>query len=99
MWTMMRTDNRSVRCSTDNLKLTAVPKHPAAVGDTCTPSINPKDPEGLIWYTDAGSNSCFSIHPVTHVKEYPLLSAGRRCAEVNQEESHPMASTIPRSME
>ncbi len=40
--------------------------------------INPKDPEGLIWYTDAGSNSCFSLHPDTHVvKEYKLLSAGQ----------------------
>ena len=40
--------------------------------------INPEDPEGLIWYTDAGSNSCFSIHPETHfVKEYKLLSAGQ----------------------
>ncbi len=40
--------------------------------------IDPKDPQGLIWYTDAGSNSCFSIHPQTHrVKEYKLLSAGQ----------------------
>lgn len=40
--------------------------------------INPKDPEGLIWYTDAGSNSCFSIHPKTgFVKEYRLLNAGQ----------------------
>lgn len=40
--------------------------------------INPKDPEGLIWYTDAGSNSCFSLHPTSHVvKEYELLSAGQ----------------------
>ena len=40
--------------------------------------INPKDPEGLIWYTDAGSNSCFSLHPKTHVvKEYKLLSSGQ----------------------
>ncbi len=37
--------------------------------------INPKDPEGLVWYTDAGRNSCFSIHPETlKVKEYHLLS-------------------------
>ena len=36
--------------------------------------INPKDPEGLIWYTDAGLNSCFSLHPKTlHVKHYGLL--------------------------
>ena len=43
--------------------------------------INPKDPEGLIWYTDAGSNSCFSIHPTTHVvKEFKLLSAGQAVA-------------------
>ena len=43
--------------------------------------INPKDPEGLIWYTDAGSNSCFTIHPQTHVvKEYKLLSAGQAVA-------------------
>ncbi|PHQ34899.1 virginiamycin B lyase family protein [Rhodopirellula bahusiensis] len=40
--------------------------------------INPEDPEGLIWYTDAGSNSCFWIHPETHeVKEYKLLNAGQ----------------------
>ena len=36
--------------------------------------INPQDPEGLIWYTDAGRNSCFSLHPETlKVKEYKLL--------------------------
>ena len=36
--------------------------------------INPADPEGLIWYTDAGRNSCFSLHPKTlKVKEYRLL--------------------------
>ncbi|MGY8771381.1 MAG: virginiamycin B lyase family protein, partial [Pirellulales bacterium] len=40
--------------------------------------INPKDPEGLVWYTDAGSNSCFTIHPKTgFVKEYKLLSSGQ----------------------
>jgi len=40
--------------------------------------INPNDPEGLIWYTDAGSNSCFYIHPETHeVKEFKLLKAGQ----------------------
>ena len=38
--------------------------------------INPKDPEGLIWYTDAGRNSCFSLHPKTlKVREYHLLRA------------------------
>lgn len=36
--------------------------------------INSQDPEGLIWYTDAGRNSCFSLHPKTlKVKEYKLL--------------------------
>ena len=40
--------------------------------------INPKDPEGLIWYTDAGRNSCFSLHPKTlKVKEYQLLKANQ----------------------
>lgn len=40
--------------------------------------INPKDPEGLVWYTDAGRNSVFSIHPKTKkVKEYALLSEGQ----------------------
>jgi len=43
--------------------------------------INPKDPEGLIWYTDAGSNSCFSLHPKTlKVKEYKLLRAEQAVA-------------------
>ena len=36
--------------------------------------INPADPEGLVWYTDAGLNSCFWVHPVTlDVKQYRLL--------------------------
>lgn len=36
--------------------------------------VDPKDLAGLIWYTDAGRNSCFSIHPKTlKVKEYHLL--------------------------
>ena len=43
--------------------------------------VNPQDPEGLIWYTDAGRNSVFSLHPKTkHVKEYHLLSAGQAVA-------------------
>jgi len=43
--------------------------------------INPKDPEGLIWYTDAGRNSVFSLHPKTKlVKEYHLLSANQAVA-------------------
>jgi len=43
--------------------------------------INPKDPEGLIWYTDATSNSCFSLHPETlKVKEYHLLSPNQAVA-------------------
>ncbi len=40
--------------------------------------VNPNDPEGLIWYTDAGRNSVFSMHPKTKkVKEYHLLSEGQ----------------------
>jgi len=43
--------------------------------------INPKDPEGLIWYTDAARNSVFWIHPKTKkVKEYHLLSADQAVA-------------------
>ena len=43
--------------------------------------MNPKDPEGLIWYTDAGRNSVFSLHPKTkQVKEYHLLSANQAVA-------------------
>jgi streptogramin lyase len=37
--------------------------------------INPKDPEGLVWYTDAGGG-VYSMHPETmFVKHYRLLSA------------------------
>ncbi len=43
--------------------------------------VNPQDPEGFIWYTDAGRNSVFSLHPKTkHVKEYHLLSAHQAVA-------------------
>jgi streptogramin lyase/cytochrome c5 len=38
--------------------------------------INPADPEGLVWYTDAGANAVFSMHPDTMVAtKYQLLSA------------------------
>jgi streptogramin lyase/cytochrome c5 len=38
--------------------------------------INPADPEGLVWYTDAGANACFSMHPKTmEVTKYQLLSS------------------------
>ncbi|MGB0153891.1 MAG: PQQ-binding-like beta-propeller repeat protein [Verrucomicrobiales bacterium] len=40
--------------------------------------VDPKDPEGYIWYTDAGRNSVFRLHPKTLVrKEYHLLEAGQ----------------------
>ncbi len=40
--------------------------------------VDPKDPEGLIWYTDAGRNSVFRLHPKTlERKEYHLLEAGQ----------------------
>ncbi len=43
--------------------------------------VNPQDPEGLVWYTDAGRNSVFSLHPKTKkVKEYHLLSANQAIA-------------------
>jgi len=43
--------------------------------------VNPQDPEGLVWYTDAGRNSVFSLHPKTkYVKEYHLLSANQAVA-------------------
>ncbi len=50
--------------------------------------INPKDPEGLIWYTDAGRNSCFSMHPKTgFVKEYHLPSKDQAVAAGKGESS------------
>ena len=40
--------------------------------------IDPKDPDGFIWYTDAGRNSVFRLHPKTlDRKEYHLLEAGQ----------------------
>jgi streptogramin lyase len=43
--------------------------------------VNPKDPQGLVWYTDAGRNSVFTIHPKTgHVKEYHLLGKNQAVA-------------------
>jgi streptogramin lyase/mono/diheme cytochrome c family protein/plastocyanin/cytochrome c5 len=39
---------------------------------------DPKDPESLVWYTDAGRNSVFRLHPKTlERKEYHLLEAGQ----------------------
>ncbi len=40
--------------------------------------VDPKDSEGYIWYTDAGRNSVFRLHPRTlDRKEYQLLDAGQ----------------------
>ncbi|MCZ6682574.1 MAG: hypothetical protein O7B26_05265, partial [Planctomycetota bacterium] len=40
--------------------------------------INPKDPQGLVWYTDAGRNAVYSLHPKSlYVTEYKLLKAGQ----------------------
>lgn len=43
--------------------------------------INPRDPMGLVWYTDAGSNSCYSLHPETlQARRYTLLKANQAVA-------------------
>ena len=43
--------------------------------------VDPKDPQGLVWYTDAGRNSVFSIHPKSgYVKEYHLLEKNQAVA-------------------
>lgn len=43
--------------------------------------INPQDPVGLIWYTDAGSNSCYSLHPESlQARQYRLLRADQAVA-------------------
>jgi streptogramin lyase/outer membrane protein assembly factor BamB len=40
--------------------------------------VDPKDPEGYIWYTDAGRNSVFRQHPETlERKEYHLLDSNQ----------------------
>jgi streptogramin lyase len=60
---------------TKEFKIVSSAEAPARRGSyPHTLRINPKDPEGLVWYTDAGRNSVFSIHPKTmKVKEYKLL--------------------------
>lgn len=81
LWTTMCASGQMVRFDIETEKFETYSSAEAAKkrGDyPHTLRINPQDPEGLIWYTDAGSNSCFSIHPKTHeVKEYKLLSAGQ----------------------
>jgi len=61
---------------TKDFTLTSSAVAPATRGSyPHTLRINPRDPEGLVWYTDAGRNSCFSIHPESlFVKEFKLLS-------------------------
>ena len=61
---------------TKDFTLTSSAVAPATRGSyPHTLRINPSDPEGLVWYTDAGRNSCYSIHPESlFVKEFKLLS-------------------------
>ena len=81
LWTTMCASGQMVRydINTKEFGVYSSAEAPKKRGDyPHTLRINPDDPEGLIWYTDAGSNSCFSLHPDTHVvKEYKLLSAGQ----------------------
>jgi putative heme-binding domain-containing protein len=81
MWTTMCATGQMVRYDVNTRKFETFSSAEAPKqrgGYPHTLRINPEDPEGLIWYTDAGSNSCFWIHPKTHeVKEYKLLSAGQ----------------------
>lgn len=81
LWVTMCATGQMVRfdIATSEFETYSSAEAPRKRGDyPHTLRINPKDPEGLIWYTDAGSNSCFSLHPDTHVvKEYKLLSAGQ----------------------
>lgn len=84
LWTTMCASGKMVRfdLDTETFESFSSGEAPKTRGDyPHTLRINPNDPEGLIWYTDAGSNSCFSIHPKTHiVKEYKLLLAGQAVA-------------------
>ena len=84
LWTTMCATGQMVRfdIQTKQFKTFSSAEYPKPRGGyPHTLRINPKDKEGLIWYTDAGSNSCFSLHPITHeVKEYKLLSAGQAVA-------------------
>ena len=81
MWTTMCATGQMVRydVATREFRTFSSAEAPKRRGGyPHTLRINPKDPEGLIWYTDAGSNSCFSIHPKTgFVREYKLLNAGQ----------------------
>ncbi|XZE56529.1 virginiamycin B lyase family protein [Planctomycetaceae bacterium SH139] len=81
MWTTMCATGQMVRydVETQEFETYSSAEAPKPRGSyPHTLRINPEDPEGLIWYTDAGANSCYSIHPETHfVKEYKLLSAGQ----------------------
>lgn len=81
MWTTMCATGQMVRydVATREFRTFSSAEAPKRRGGyPHTLRINPKDPEGLIWYTDAGSNSCFSIHPKTgFVREYRLLNAGQ----------------------
>jgi putative heme-binding domain-containing protein len=81
LWTTMCASGQMVRfdIETGQFETYSSAEAPKTRGNyPHTLRINPQDPEGLIWYTDAGSNSCFSLHPRTHVvKEYKLLSAGQ----------------------
>lgn len=81
LWTTMCATGQMVRfdIQTKQFKTYSSAEAPRKRGNyPHTLRINPNDPEGLVWYTDAGSNSCFSIHPQSgFVKEYKLLSAGQ----------------------
>ncbi|MDG2221724.1 MAG: carboxypeptidase regulatory-like domain-containing protein [Rubripirellula sp.] len=81
LWTTMCASGQMTRydIETGEFEVYSSAEAPRKRGDyPHTLRINPNDPEGLIWYTDAGSNSCFSLHPDTHVvKEYKLLTAGQ----------------------
>ncbi|MEM7317015.1 MAG: carboxypeptidase regulatory-like domain-containing protein, partial [Planctomycetota bacterium] len=84
MWITMCATGQMVKFDTETHEFTVCSsaEAPAKRGSyPHTLRINPRDKEGLIWYTDAGRNSCFSLHPSSlNVKEYRLLRAHQAVA-------------------
>ena len=84
MWITMCASGQMAKFDIKTKKYTIVSsaESPAKRGSyPHTLRINPKDPRGLIWYTDAGRNSVFWLDPKTFkVKEYHLLSKNQAVA-------------------
>ena len=78
MWLTLAHSGQMAKFETGSKVFTLVSGAPKPARRGRYPHSLRLDKMGIVWWTDAGTNSVFSVHPTSYeVKEYKLLDAGQ----------------------